>query len=152
MQGLGALQRSGPASLGYDELPEPGIAAVRSSVRGAHLAFSGTFFQHNPVQILDDVVSVIKDSIQPWPTLEEICYLRKAGKDCHDDSFDAPTLGRILRFFCRLGLFRGRYHSITTVVETGKGGTPTMAIDALLILLIAVVIYLFYAVINPEKF
>jgi K+-transporting ATPase KdpF subunit len=28
----------------------------------------------------------------------------------------------------------------------------TVAIDALLILVIAVVVYLFYAVINPEKF
>jgi K+-transporting ATPase KdpF subunit len=30
--------------------------------------------------------------------------------------------------------------------------TRTVAIDALLVIVLAVVIYLFYAVINPEKF
>jgi K+-transporting ATPase KdpF subunit len=37
--------------------------------------------------------------------------------------------------------------------ETWLLGVPrTVAIDALLVIVIAVVLYLFYAVINPEKF
>ena len=40
----------------------------------------------------------------------------------------------------------------SAIVETCQGETATVAIDALLILVIAVVVYLFYAVINPEKF
>ena len=31
----------------------------------------------NLLQIVDDVVSVIKGSIELWPTLVEICYLQK---------------------------------------------------------------------------
>jgi hypothetical protein len=36
--------------------------------------FEPDFFQQNVVRIIDDVVSVIKGSIELWPTLVEICY------------------------------------------------------------------------------
>ena len=38
------------------------------------------FFYQNLLRIVDDVVSVIKGSIELWPTLVEICYFQKGGK------------------------------------------------------------------------
>ena len=43
-------------------------------------AFEPDFFQQNLVRIVDDVVSVIKGSIELWPTLVEICYFHKGRK------------------------------------------------------------------------
>ena len=42
--------------------------------------FEPDFFQHNLLRIVDDVVSVIKGSIELWPTLVEICYFQKGRK------------------------------------------------------------------------
>jgi hypothetical protein len=42
--------------------------------------FEPDFFQHNLLRIVDDVVSVIKGSIELWPTLIEICYFQKGRK------------------------------------------------------------------------
>jgi hypothetical protein len=42
--------------------------------------FEPDFFQQNLVRIVDDVVSVIKGSIELWPTLIEICYFQKDRK------------------------------------------------------------------------
>jgi hypothetical protein len=39
--------------------------------------FETDFFQQNLLRIVDDVVSVIKGSIELWPTLIEICYFQK---------------------------------------------------------------------------
>jgi hypothetical protein len=39
--------------------------------------FESDFFQQNLIRIIDDVVSVIKGSLELWPTLVEICYLQK---------------------------------------------------------------------------
>ena len=46
----------------------------------AFYAFEPDFFQHNLVRIMDDVVSVIKGSLELWPTLIEICYFQKGRK------------------------------------------------------------------------
>jgi hypothetical protein len=43
----------------------------------AFYGFEPDFFQQNLVRIVDDVISVIKGSIQLWPTLVEICYFQK---------------------------------------------------------------------------
>jgi hypothetical protein len=43
----------------------------------AFYAFEPDFFQQNLVRIVDEVISVIKDSIELWPTLVEICYFQK---------------------------------------------------------------------------
>jgi hypothetical protein len=43
-------------------------------------AFEPDFFQQNLVRIVDDVISVIKGSIELWPTLVEICYFQKDRK------------------------------------------------------------------------
>ena len=42
--------------------------------------FESDFFQQNLLRIVDDVVSVIKGSIELWPTLVEICYFQKGRK------------------------------------------------------------------------
>jgi hypothetical protein len=46
----------------------------------AFYGFEPDFFQQNLVRIVDDVVSVIKGSIELWPTLVEICYFQKHHK------------------------------------------------------------------------
>jgi hypothetical protein len=54
--------------------------ALRLFASNLHKAFYGfepDFFQQNLVRIVDDVVSVIKGSIELWPTLVEISYLEK---------------------------------------------------------------------------
>jgi hypothetical protein len=42
--------------------------------------FEPDFFQQNLLRIVDDVISVIKGSIELWPTLVEICYFHKQRK------------------------------------------------------------------------
>jgi hypothetical protein len=42
--------------------------------------FEPDFFQQNLLRIVDDVISVIKGSIELWPTLVEICYFHKDRK------------------------------------------------------------------------
>ena len=52
-------------------------AAVATSGKGIH-SFEPDFFQQNLLRIVDDVVTVIKGSIELWPTLVEICYFHKS--------------------------------------------------------------------------
>jgi hypothetical protein len=46
----------------------------------AFYGFEPDFFQQNLLRIVDDVISVIKGSIELWPTLVEICYFQKDRK------------------------------------------------------------------------
>ena len=58
-----------------------GRTALRLFAANLHKAFYGfepDFFQQNLLRIVDDVVSVIKGSIELWPTLVEICYFQKS--------------------------------------------------------------------------
>jgi hypothetical protein len=58
----------------------PRAEALRLFAADLHKAFYGfepDFFQHDLLRIIDDVVSVIKGSIELWPTLIEICYFQK---------------------------------------------------------------------------
>jgi hypothetical protein len=48
-----------------------------SSLHKAFYGFEPDFFHQNLLRIVDDVLSVIKGSIQLWPTLVEICYFQK---------------------------------------------------------------------------
>jgi len=47
------------------------------SLEKAFYGFEPDFFQQNLLRIVDDVVQVIKGSIQLWPTLVEIAYFEK---------------------------------------------------------------------------
>jgi hypothetical protein len=48
-----------------------------ANLQKAFYGFEPDFFQHNLLRIVDDAVSVIKGSLQLWPTLVEICYFQK---------------------------------------------------------------------------
>jgi hypothetical protein len=48
-----------------------------ANLQRAFYSFEPDFFQQNLLRIVDDVVSVIKGSIELWPTLVEICYFQK---------------------------------------------------------------------------
>ena len=57
--------------------------SLRVFAANLHKVFYGfepDFFQHNLLLIVDDFVSVIKGSIELWPTLIEICYFQKGRK------------------------------------------------------------------------
>jgi hypothetical protein len=56
------------------------IRLFAASLEKAFYGFEPDFFQQNLLRIVDDVVSVIKGSIELWPTLIEICYFNKARK------------------------------------------------------------------------
>ena len=47
------------------------------NLQKAFYSFEPDFFQQNLQRIVDDVVSIIKGSIELWPTLVEICYFQK---------------------------------------------------------------------------
>ena len=48
-----------------------------ANLQKAFYGFEPDFFQQNLLRIVDDVVSVIKGSIELWPSLVEICYFQK---------------------------------------------------------------------------
>ena len=48
-----------------------------ANLEKAFYGFEPDFFQQNLLRIVDDVISVIKGSIELWPTLVEICYFHK---------------------------------------------------------------------------
>lgn len=48
-----------------------------ANLNKAFYGFESDFFQQNLGRITDDVVSVIKGSLELWPTLVEICYFQK---------------------------------------------------------------------------
>jgi len=51
-----------------------------ANLEKAFYGFEPDFFQQNLLRIVDDVVSVIKGSIELWPTLVEICYFHSRRK------------------------------------------------------------------------
>jgi hypothetical protein len=53
------------------------LRAFAVSLEKAFYSFEPDFFQQNLLRIVDDVVGVIKASIQLWPTLVEIAYFEK---------------------------------------------------------------------------
>jgi hypothetical protein len=44
----------------------------------AFYGFEPDFFHQNLLRIVDDVIDVIRSSIQLWPSLVEICYFQKS--------------------------------------------------------------------------
>lgn len=56
----------------YQELQSFAISLERS-----FYGFEPDFFQQNLSRIIDDVISQFKGSLELWPTLVEICFLRK---------------------------------------------------------------------------
>ena len=54
-----------------------GLRLLGARLNKAFYGFEPDFFQQNLLRIVDDVVSVIKGSLELWPTLVEICYFQK---------------------------------------------------------------------------
>ena len=48
-----------------------------ANLEKAFYGFESDFFQHNLVRIVDDVIGVIKSTLELWPTLVEICYFQR---------------------------------------------------------------------------
>lgn len=53
------------------------LRAFALSLERAFYGFEPDFFQQNLIRITDDVISQFKGALEIWPTLVEICYLRK---------------------------------------------------------------------------
>jgi hypothetical protein len=51
-----------------------------ANLEKAFYGFEPDFFQQNLLRIVDDVISVIKGSIELWPSLVEICYFHQRRK------------------------------------------------------------------------
>jgi len=56
------------------------LGLFAANLEKAFYGFEPDFFQQNLLRIVDDVISVIKGSIELWPTLVEICYFHKSRK------------------------------------------------------------------------
>jgi hypothetical protein len=59
--------------------PERAVAlrVFAANLDKSFYGFEPDFFQQNLLRIVDDVISVIKGSIELWPTLVEVCYFQK---------------------------------------------------------------------------
>jgi hypothetical protein len=53
------------------------LRTFAASLEKAFDSFESDFFQQNLLRIVDDIVGVIKASIQLWPTLVEIAYFER---------------------------------------------------------------------------
>ena len=69
--------RTGPAERPTTPERANALRVFAANLQKAFYGFEPDFFQQNLLRIVDDVVSVIKGSIELWPTLAEICYFEK---------------------------------------------------------------------------
>jgi hypothetical protein len=74
-----ALHRRALQAAGMARTPErtEALRLFAASLEKAFYGFEPDFFQQNLLRIVDDVIGVIKASIQLWPTLVEIAYFEK---------------------------------------------------------------------------
>jgi hypothetical protein len=68
------------AELESSALRQSSLRTFAANLDKAFYGFEPDFFQQNLLRIVDDVVSLIKSSIELWPTLVEICYFHKRRK------------------------------------------------------------------------
>jgi hypothetical protein len=69
--------RSVDAASGADPVRAESLRVFAANLDKTFYGFEPDFFQQNLSRIVDDVVSVIKGSIELWPTLIEVCYYQK---------------------------------------------------------------------------
>jgi hypothetical protein len=67
----------GAAETAKDENRAQALRLFAANLDKAFYEFEPDFFQQNLLRIVDDVIGVIKASIQLWPTLIEIAYFQK---------------------------------------------------------------------------
>jgi hypothetical protein len=77
-----SLYRRAAAAAEAEARPEraEALRLFGTNLEKAFYGFEPDFFQQNLLRIVDDVISVIKGSIELWPTLVEICYFHKSRK------------------------------------------------------------------------
>jgi hypothetical protein len=73
------LHRRALGAIPHAPTPEraEALRIFAANLQKAFYGFEPDFFQYNLVRIVDDVLSVIKGSIELWPTLVEISYFQK---------------------------------------------------------------------------
>ena len=64
-----------------------------ANLEKAFYSFGPDSFHQNSLRIIDDVVTIIKGSIEQWPTLIEICYFEKDRRGLPRIRVDNPRLG-----------------------------------------------------------
>jgi hypothetical protein len=74
-----SLHRRAMAAIPKAHTPEraDALRLFAANLNKAFYGFEPDFFQQNLVRIVDDVIGVIKGSIELWPTLVEIAYFQK---------------------------------------------------------------------------
>src|ERR1019366_1824110 len=79
LEKIAALHRRALAAAAHTPNPERAqvLRLFATNLEKAFYSFEPDFFQQNLLRIVDDVVGVIKASIQLWPTLIEIAYFEK---------------------------------------------------------------------------
>ena len=65
------------AEVAKDPARAQALRVFAANLDKAFYGFEPDFFQQNLLRIVDDVISVIKASVQLWPTLVEIAYFQK---------------------------------------------------------------------------
>jgi hypothetical protein len=77
-----ALHRRAAGAVNAERNPEraQALRLFAANLEKAFYGFEPDFFQQNLLRIIDDVISVIKGSMELWPTLVEICYFQKSRK------------------------------------------------------------------------
>ena len=77
-----ALYRRAVEAAAGEARPEraQALRLFATNLEKAFYGFEPDFFQQNLLRIVDDVISVIKASMELWPTLVEICYFHKSRK------------------------------------------------------------------------
>jgi hypothetical protein len=66
------------AATGTEPVRAEALRVFAANLEKAFYGFEPDFFQQNLLRIVDDVVSVIKRSIELGPTLVEVCYFQKS--------------------------------------------------------------------------
>lgn len=74
------LHRRAAGAAELEESPEraQALRLFAANLEKAFYSFEPDFFQQNLLRIVDDVVSLIKASIELWPTLVEICHFQNS--------------------------------------------------------------------------
>ena len=82
LEKIGRLYRRAVEAAETASSPEraEALRLFAANLQRAFYNFEPDFFQQNLLRIVDDVVSVIKGSIELWPTLVEISYFQKGRK------------------------------------------------------------------------
>ena len=69
--------RACAAAEGAEPERKDALRVFAANLNKSFYGFEPDFFQQNLLRIVDDVVTVIKGSIELWPTLVEVCYFQK---------------------------------------------------------------------------